>query len=79
MVEKAEAEQTIVVNKYHRYYTSIRGNSLRCAHAERLRYRHRNIDRRHLDLFDGHCDGQNGLHTNVSRQRNICNRVAWCE
>ena len=24
-----------------------------------------------FDLFDGHCVGQNGLHTNFARQRNI--------
>ena len=27
-------------------------------------------------LFDGHCDGQNGLHTLFAAQRNV---VVWCE
>ena len=30
-------------------------------------------------LFDGHCDGQNGLHTHSAHQRNVCDGVAWCE
>ena len=29
-----------------------------------------------FDLFDGHCDGQNRLHTHLSRQHNV---VAWRE
>ena len=32
-----------------------------------------------FDLFDGHCDGQNGLHTHCARQRNVCDGDAWCE
>ena len=34
-----------------------------------------------FDLFDGHCNGQNGLHSNFAIQRNICygDGVAWCE
>ena len=33
-----------------------------------------------IDCFDGHCDGQNGLHTHFARQRNeIRNGVARCE
>ena len=28
-----------------------------------------------FDLFDRHCDGQNGLHTHFVRQRNICYKV----
>ena len=36
---------------------------LKPVHTERLRRRHPNIDGRHLWFFDGHCDGQNGLHT----------------
>ena len=30
-------------------------------------------------IFDGHCDGQNGLHTHFARQRNVCEGVASCE
>ena len=36
--------------------------------------------------FNGHCDGQNGLHTHFAYQCNVCNvcysdsdEVAWCE
>ena len=25
-----------------------------------------------FDLFDGNCDGQNGLHTHFARQRTVC-------
>ena len=33
-----------------------------------------------FNLFDEHCDGQNGLHTHFARQLNrICNGVARCE
>ena len=36
-----------------------------------------------FDLFNGHCNGQNGLHTNFARQCNICyadgDGVTWCE
>ena len=32
-----------------------------------------------FDLFDGHCDGQKGLHTHSARERNVCDGVAWCE
>ena len=36
-----------------------------------------------FDLFDGHCDGQSGLHTHFARQRNVCygdsDGVAGCE
>ena len=36
-----------------------------------------------LDLFDGHCDGENSLHSHFGRQRNICyddgDRIAWRE
>ena len=28
-----------------------------------------------FDLFDRHCDGQNGLHTHFVRQHNICYEV----
>ena len=34
-------------------------------------------------LFEGHCDGQNGLRTHLTRERNICygdgDGVTWCE
>ena len=32
-----------------------------------------------FDLFDGDCDGQNRSHSQFSRQRNVCDGVAWCE
>ena len=36
-----------------------------------------------FDLFNRHCDGQNGLHTHFVRQRNVCygdgNGIARCE
>ena len=36
-----------------------------------------------FDLFDGHCDRQNGLHIHFARQPNFCygdgDGVAWCE
>ena len=32
-----------------------------------------------FDVFNGHCDRQNGFHTNFARQRNVCDGVAWCE
>ena len=32
-----------------------------------------------FDLFDRHCDGQNGLHTHFAHQRNICDGVVCCE
>ena len=35
------------------------------------------------DLFDGHCDRQNGLHTHFACQPNVCyddgEGVVWCE
>ena len=33
-----------------------------------------------FDLFDGHCDRQNGLHTHFACQCNICygDGIAWC-
>ena len=49
---------------------------VKLVHTERLRHHHRNIYGRTFDLFDGHCDGQNWLHTHFARQRNV---VAWCE
>ena len=36
-----------------------------------------------FDLFDGHCDGQSGLHIHFAHLRNICysdcDGVTWCE
>ena len=31
-----------------------------------------------FDLFDRHCDGQNG-YTPIAHQRNVCDGVVWCE
>ena len=32
-----------------------------------------------FDLFDGHCDGQNGLHTHFAHHYGGGDRVAWGE
>ena len=32
-----------------------------------------------FDLYDGHRDGKNGLHSHFVRQLNVCGGVAWCE
>ena len=41
------------------------------------RHCHHNIDGWHLWSLDGHCDGQNGLHTHFPRQCNVFLRWRW--
>ena len=32
-----------------------------------------------FDLFDGHCDGQNGLHTHFTHHYGDGDGIDWCE
>ena len=47
---------------------------LSSVHTKRLRHRNRNVD-----LFDGQCDGQNGLHTIFACQHNVFDGAVRCE
>ena len=64
-------------------WISLRGNTLlRSVHTAQLHHHYHNIGGT-FDLFDGHCDRQNGLHTHFSHQHNVCycddDGFAWYE